>query len=253
MDGKQERLTAKRALVEDLVSGRYFQREGFKSNYLITPRGQRLSRVKLVATVTTKFVNDDESYAFIVLDDGSETIRAKFFQELEDYEKVEEGDLVLCVGKVQEYEGEIYINSEILKQVDDPNLMTLNLAEVAKDLKSLKEDKERLEELREEQPENGEETFAEEVGVERAEGIIKSESLEEEDIFSGGDEEEEDNSELRNEVLEVIEEIDEGEGASYEEIIEEVDAEESQIDNVVNDLLTEGTCFEPRPGKIKKL
>lgn len=252
MDGKQERLTAKRALVEDLVSGRYFRQEGFKSNYLITPRGQRVSRVKLVATVTTKFVNDDESYAFIVLDDETETIRAKFFQDLGDYEKVEEGDLVLCVGKVQEYEGEIYINSEILKEVEDPNLMTLNLVEVVEELKSLEEDKERLEELRDEHPDNGEEVFAEEVGIERAEAIIKAESLEEEDSF-GESEEEEDKSELRNEVLEAIEDIDEGEGASYEDIIDEVEAEESDIDNVVNDLLTEGTCFEPRPGKIKKL
>ncbi len=251
MNGKQERLTAKRALFEDLVSGRYFRREGFKSNYLVTPRGQRISRVKLVATVTTKFVNDDESYAFIVLDDGSETIRAKFFQDLDDYKKVEEGDLVICIGKVQEYEGEIYINSEVLRKADDPNMMTLNLSEVAEQLKSIKKDKERLEELREKHPDNSEEVFAEEVGIQRAEAIIKAEDLGK-DSFDD-EAEEEDKSELRKEVMEAIENIDEGEGASYQDIIDNVDAEENEIDNVVNDLLTEGTCFEPRPGKIKKL
>ncbi len=252
MNGKQERLTAKRALVEDLVSGRYFRREGFKSNYLVTPRGQRVSRVKLIATVTTKFVNDDESYAFIVLDDGTETIRAKFFQDIEDYGKVDEGDLVVSVGKIQEYEDEIYINSEILKRADDPNLLTLNLVEVIEEISILDEAKKRLEELREKHPENSEEVFAEEVGIEMAEAIIKSKDLDG-DSFEESDEDDEDKAEIRKEVLEAIESIDEGEGASYQEIIDTVDAEESDIDNVVNDLLTEGTCFEPRPGKIKKL
>lgn len=252
MDGKQKRLTAKRAIAEDLISGRYFRREGFKSNYLVTPRGQRVSRIKTVATVTTKFVNDDESYAFVVLDDGTETIRAKFFQDLENYEKVEEGDLVIVVGKVQEYEGEIYVNPEIVRKVEDPNLLNLNLAEVTEELKSLEKDKERLEELEDKYPENHEKVFAEEVGIERAEAILKSRELDAES-FEETETEEEDKSELRKDVLEVIEDVDEGEGASYQVIIEEVDAEENEIDSVVNELLTEGTCFEPRPGKIKKL
>ncbi len=250
MDGKQKRLTAKRALAEDIVDGRYFRREGFKSNYLVTPRGQRLSRVKIVATVVSTFVNDDGSYAFLVLDDGTETIRAKFFQELDDFESVEEGDLVLVIGKVQEYEGEIYINPEIVRKVDDPNLLSLNMAEIAEELGELKRDKERLKELKEEMDEGYEEMFAEEVGIDRAEAILKSKDLDEEE---DKDDEKEDKSELRKEILEAIEGIDDGEGASYQEIIDEVDAEENDIDSVVNDLLTEGTCFEPRPGKIKKL
>ncbi len=253
MDGKQKRLTARRAIAEDLINGRYFRREGFKSNYLITPRGQRVSRIKMVATVTTKFVNDDGTYAFVVLDDGTETIRAKFFQDLENFEKLEEGDLVTVIGKVQEYEGEIYVNPEILKIVDDSNLLSLNLAEVASELKSLEDDRKRLEELRDKYPDNHEEVFAEEVGIERAEAILKSEELDREDFDEGEEADDEDKSELRKEVLDVIENIDEGEGASYQDIIDEVDAEENDIDSVVNDLLTEGTCFEPRPGKIKKL
>jgi len=250
MEGKQKRLTARRALAEDLVNGKYYTREGFQSNYLITPRGQRISRVKIVGTVATKFVNDEESYAFIVLDDGTETIRAKFFQDLGDYEKVDEGDLVMVIGKLREYEDEIYINPEVVREVEDPNLMTLNLSEVVRELARLKKDKEKMEELKEENPDGYEDMLADEIGAERARGLLEAEGVEGE---VSTDEEEEEDSELRKEVLGSIEDIDEGEGASYQEIIDEVDAEESKIDNVINDLLTEGTCFEPRPGKIKKL
>lgn len=251
MPENQKRLTAKRALAEDLVSGSYFTREGFQSNYLITPRGQQVSRVKVIGTVVTKFVNDDESYAFIVIDDGTETIRAKFFQELEDFKEVEEGDLVMVIGKLREYEDEIYINPEIVKQVGDPNLITLNLSEIASELKHLQEDRERLEELKEESPEEYEEKLAEEIGEERARSLLKAEAP----GGGGGEEKEEEmeDSELKKEILGVIDDLDEGKGASYQDIIDEIDADEKKIDEVINDLLTEGTCFEPRPGRIKKL
>ncbi|MFP4115771.1 MAG: OB-fold nucleic acid binding domain-containing protein [Candidatus Aenigmatarchaeota archaeon] len=251
MEGKQKRLTAKRALAEDLLNGEYHTREGFQSNYLVTPQGQRVSRVKIVATVATKFVSDDENYAFIVLDDGTETIRTKFFQDLKDFKKVEEGDLIVVVGKLREYEEEVYVNPEVVRKVEDPNTLTLNLAEVARGLSEVEKDKEIMEELKENNPDSYEGLLADEIGVERARALLRSEELEE-DISSGKEEGEED-SELRNEVLETIEEVDEGEGASYQEMIEKIDAEEEKIDNVINDLLTEGTCFEPRPGKIKKL
>lgn len=252
MDEKQKRLTARKALIEDLVNGEYYTREGFKSNYLITPRGQRLSRVKIIGTVVTKFVNDDETYAFFVLDDGTETIRAKFFQDLSNFRKVEEGDLVTAVGKLREYEGEIYINPEVVKEVDDPNFLTLNVAEIAKNLKELKKDKKRLEQLKEDHPDSYEEKLAGEIGQERARAILETEEVEEGEKETP-EEEPEEKKKLKNEILNTIDEVDEGEGASYQEIIKNVGAEENEIDEVINDLLTEGTCFEPRPGKIKKL
>lgn len=251
MDGKQKRLTAKRSLIEDLVKGEYFTREGFKSNYLITPRGGKVSRVKVVGTVMTKFVNDDESYAFIVLDDGSETIRAKFFQDLSDFEKVEEGDLVKVIGKLREYEDEIYINPEVVKPVEDSNSLTLHLSEVAEELNGIKEDRERLEELKEKYPDNYKEQLSEELGEEEARILLDS-------VSGGGiseekEEEEPQNGELKKDILDLIDDLDEGQGASYQDIIDELDEEEGKIDEVINDLLTEGTCFEPRPGRIKKL
>lgn len=252
MEGKQKRLTAKKALVEDLIGGDYFTQEGFKSNYLITPRGQRVSRAKIMGTVVTKFINDDESYAFIVVDDGTETIRGKFFQDMSKFKKIDEGDLVTVIGKVREYEGEIYLNPEIVKEVEDPNYLTLHLAEVASELKKLHEGKKILEKLKEEHPDNYGEVLADEIGEERARSLLMKESADTGKIEET-EEGKERNGEFKKKIIKIIEKLDEGQGASYQDIIEEVEEDEKKIDEVINDLLTEGTCFEPRPGRIKKL
>lgn len=253
-DGDQKRLTARKVLAEDLINGEYHTREGFQSNYIITPRGERVSRANLVGTVMVKFINDDGTYGFLVLDDESETVRGKFFQNMTLLEKVEEGDLVQMIGKAREYEGEIYVNPEIVRVVEDPNYMTLHLAEITRKLKDLKEARDRIEELKEEDPDNYKDKAADELGGETVRNILSSEELSVSEFDAGSSKEEEEKAgEVKSDVLEAIEELDEGKGASYQEITDSLDYDESVIEEVINDLLTDGTCFEPRPGKIKKL
>jgi hypothetical protein len=50
-----------------------------------------------------------------------------------------------------------------------------------------------------------------------------------------------------------VEELDKEDGADYSEIAEKVDAPEDQLEDTINSLLSEGTFYEPQPGKIKKL
>ncbi len=54
-------------------------------------------------------------------------------------------------------------------------------------------------------------------------------------------------------VLNMIEKLDDGDGADYSAIIEELDLAEDEVESVINDLLSDGTCYEPKPGRIKKL
>ncbi|MFB6088953.1 MAG: OB-fold nucleic acid binding domain-containing protein, partial [Candidatus Aenigmatarchaeota archaeon] len=134
-----KRLPAKKVMIEDIVNGNYFQKEGFESNYVLTPMGRKVSRVNLLGTVMKKFINDDGDYGFIVIDDESETIRAKVFQNTSILEGVEEGQLVKVIGKVREYNDELYLNLEHVKELEDPNWLTLRLLEVYKTEKELKE------------------------------------------------------------------------------------------------------------------
>lgn len=252
MNGNQERLTARKVILKDIVNGRYFNQEGFKSNYLITPRGQRVSRVNVVGTVMTKFVTDDENYGFFVLDDETETVRVKFFQDLGMMDKADEGDMVRVIGKLREYDGEIYVNPEVVHTVDDPNHMTLHMTEVAKSIEQLENIKEDIEQMKSDDPDTFKKKAKDKYDEETVEAILNS-SESSGEIGGETDTEDDDLSDLKEEVLEIIENEDDGEGTPYQDITENVDADEQKVDEVINDLLTEGTCFEPRPGKIKKL
>jgi len=113
---QQKRQTAKMTDTDELNKGKYFQREGFEPNFLLTVDGRRLSRARLVGTVVDSFINDDETYGSLTIDDGNDTTQIKFFNELDQLKDYEVGDIIEAVGKVREYQGEIYMNAEILKK-----------------------------------------------------------------------------------------------------------------------------------------
>lgn len=58
---------------------------------------------------------------------------------------------------------------------------------------------------------------------------------------------------IENDILDVIEKEDTGEGVSYEVLRDEVDHKEEEIKDGVNSLLSEGTIYENRPVKVQKL
>lgn len=237
--------------MKDVVEGKYYTQEGFKSNYLITSRGEKVSRVNVLGTVMMKFITEDENYGFLVVDDETETIRAKFFQDLGLLESVEEGEIVRVIGKIREYDGEIYINPEIVKPVQNPNHLTLWMAELADKLGELNSAKEDIRQMKEEDPEGFKEQAIDKYGEERVEAVLNLDPST--TTEADGDEADEEFAKLKEDILNIIEEQDSGEGTAYQDITDNVDVDEQKVDEVINDLLTEGTCFEPRPGKIKKL
>ena len=78
----KKRLVAKRVKIRDIVKGKYFKQEGFEPNYVITDYGLKVSRISIVATIVDIYTNDDRTYGAITFDDGTEIIRAKYFQDL---------------------------------------------------------------------------------------------------------------------------------------------------------------------------
>jgi RPA family protein len=115
------RLPAKKVRIVDLINGKFFpgSKEGMKPSFLITQQAEKVSRVNIVASVTEKFLSENENYGTLTLDDGSEAIRAKVFREKVNLIKeIEPGDIVLVIGKLKEYLGELYINIELAKKVD---------------------------------------------------------------------------------------------------------------------------------------
>ncbi|MFH1364202.1 MAG: OB-fold nucleic acid binding domain-containing protein [Candidatus Aenigmatarchaeota archaeon] len=203
-----ERMTAKKVRISDIMSGRWVKKEGMEPSFVVTNYGDKVSRARILSTIVAKFISEDGNFASITLDDGTETIRAKTFKTIKPIEGLDVGIVVDVIGKVKEYNGEVYIIPEIIKRIEDPNQETLRLLEIKKNLRG----KDELE-----QPE----------------------------------EQEEDRDKLRKDILTVV--VSSKDGASYDDIMNKIKGDSEQIESVINELLAEGICYEPTPGKIRKI
>lgn len=245
---QQKRQTAKLTTTKELNSGKYFQREGFEPNFLLTPRGRRLSRARLVATVVDTFVNDDETYGSITLDDGKDTVQVKFFNELDKMKEFEAGDIVEVVGKVREYQGQVYLDAEVLKDVGLAKelLHQLRYKKAMEEWSQIRETVRQLDDSGKDQ-EDIEKEMAGKLDEDEVDAILQSFG----EDFGSTDSPDIEN--LERDVLDAVENLDEGEGADYSDIVEELDEPEDKLEDTINSLLSDGTCYEPKPGKIKKL
>ncbi|MHA2002618.1 MAG: hypothetical protein ACW975_01370 [Candidatus Thorarchaeota archaeon] len=121
----RERMTAVRAAVVDIVNGTYGEDNG---PHVVSPYGVELRRVALVGLIVDQY--SGEGFASITIDDGTETIRAKAWGgEAGSLDKVQMNILALIVGKIREYEGELYVVPEIVRELDDPNYLTIHRME----------------------------------------------------------------------------------------------------------------------------
>jgi hypothetical protein len=236
-----ERMTAKKVRVSDLMGGRWVKREGMEPSFVVTDSGEKISRARLLGTVVARFMSEDGNFASITLDDGTETIRAKTFKTVKPLDEFKAGDLVDLVGKVREYNGEIYVMPEVIARVQDPNLEVMRRLELirkARDLKAGPGDA---------GGEAGEEAPKPQGPGEEA----GKEAPETEDSGEEDKKKEEDDAKLRREILAVIESGPEG--VEYKVILERVKAPETRVESVLNEILAEGICYEPTPGKVKKI
>lgn len=215
-----ERSTAIKVRIKDIQEGEYVRAN---PNYVLTPCGERITRARVMATVVARFVSEDERYASITLDDGSDTISVRAFRdEVEFIKKIKEGDLVDVIGKIKEYEGEKYLTAECIRVIDDPNW------ELVRKLELL------LKEREKEKPGKEEET-----GIEVEEIKLESE-----------DEEEKDKKLV---ILNLIEELDEGEGVKYITLLKESGFDEEELESVLTELMQEGEIYEPKIGRFKRV
>ena len=230
--------------IKDINSGRYVAQEGFNPNYVLTKFGLRLSRVRVLATVVDKFISETGKFASITLDDGTDTIRAKVFStQVPMYESIAVGSEVDLIGRLKEYQGEVFVAPEIITAVVDNNFHLL------RELELRRQDKE-TEEKRKIILENQKQTS----DVAELERVMRERhGIQPEEVEAMLQVQEEPEDSKKDDILKLIEKMDGGAGCDYSELIAASGLPEDVIDTVVNELLSDGVCFEPRPGKIKKL
>lgn len=199
-----ERQTAKKTDIASLTKGTWVKKEGMEPSYIETGHGERVSRARILGTIVGKFVAEDGNFASVTLDDHTDTLRLKTFKTTKPLDSVEVGQIVDAIGKIREWNGEIYMIPEVVCPVD-PNMELLRKVEIAAKIKEM----------------------------------------------PSKEEVQEDKEDLRTKILNSIGK--EKDGISYDALLKEAGADEEASEKVINDLLAEGVCYEPTPGKIKKI
>jgi len=242
------RQTTVRVRISDVVNSKFIRKEGMEPSYVLTELGQKISRAHLLGTIVDKFMSEDGNYSSITIDDDSDSIRVKAFREDSNiFDNFEIGDLVIVIGKVREYADENYIIPEIIKKVADPNYEILHRLEV---LKQFAKQKKVLEEIKKEKNKFSDveelKKYAEKkygVDTEAVESVVETLTAEEES-------EEKDYKPL---VLETLDKLDKGEGVEFKKLLDESKLPENTFEEVINELLSDGICFEPKPGILKRV
>lgn len=233
-----QRMTAKKVRISDIVKGRWEKKEGMVPSFVVTPDGEEVSRARIMGTVVSVFIAEDGNFASLTIDDATETIRAKTFKTTKPVDSFGVGNMVDVIGKVREYNGEIYIIPEIVTRIEDPNFELLRKLEISIKAGDRKTDSSK---------EGSGDGDSGETGMK---GSAKTKDRESK-TGKAGNTGKDARGDLKREVIRFIESG--SDGVEYGKILEKIKAKEADIESVVNEILAEGICYEPTPGKIKKI
>jgi len=242
------RQTKSHARISDIINGNFIRKEGFEPSYVLTDLGQRIYRAYLIGTIVDKFMSENGNYSSITIDDDSDSIRVKAFREqVNIFDNLNVGDLVMLIGKVRNYADENYIIPEIVKKITDPNLESLHKLEV---LKELTFHKKALETIKKEK-----ENFDD---VEKLKRYVKKQhrinaELVDSILETLTNVEETKEKDYKPLLLETLDRLDEGEGVEFRKLLEESKLPENAFEEVINEILSDGICFEPKPGIMKRV
>jgi RPA family protein len=252
MNVENKRMTAEKCAIGTIGNGMFVKQDGFDPSYVLSKTGKKLSRVRTMATIVDKFVAQDSKYASVTLDDGTGTIRAKAFKPIILISNLEKGDIVDMISKIRMYNEEIYLMPETVFKLDNPNMITLRKAELCK---QAEKDEKKRELIMDGKKMTSD--FDELKSLMQKKHNISSEEVEAflmtENMPKTREEKETEDSGEKEKIIELIKKLDSGTGCDYSLIIKESGLPENKIEAIINDLLEDGTCFEPRPGIIKLL
>jgi len=242
------RQTTSRARISDIINGNFVRKEGLEPSYILTDLGQKISRAYLIGTIVDKFMSENGNYSSITIDDDSDSIRIKAFREqVNIFDNFNVGDLVMVIGKIRNYADENYIIPEIVKKITDPNLESLHKLEVLKQtvlhkkaFKKIKDEKEKFADV-----EKLKKYAKKQYGIdsEIVDSILETFTIKEEA-------KEKDYKPL---LLETLDRLDNGEGVEFRKLLEESKLPENIFEEAINEILSDGICFEPKPGIIKRV
>jgi hypothetical protein len=251
----RRRIPSSRIYLSDLVDGYYIEQEGdFDPNYILTPSGEKVYRAKAVATIVAgPYFSDDNSYARLLLDDGTGIAWGAAFRERAQLLKgMTRGDLVQLIAKPREWQDNKQLNIEVIAKIDAP-FYILSRAETVLHALRFREEAARARNLLETSG-----------SMRRARELAKEENIDLE-VLEGVDElsylrEKEKEETIDVEKLEVVKKRiadvmqmlqTEDAGVELDVLIAELDQEftSAEVEEGLKELLSDGDVYEPSVGK----
>jgi RPA family protein len=234
----QKRQVAVKLRVSDILSGRYVVEEGWNPNYVLTKDGRKASRVNLLGVVISN-PSVEVNYRSAMLDDGSGNISVRSFDETDMFQGISLGDAVFVIGRPRQYGNEIYIMPEIVKNVKNKIWIEVR----KKELEKLSGNAAAINPANpaastaENEPQPFHSASEEVVG----DGIAEDNT----------EETKQEDQSPQQRIYSLIKELDNGEGALFEEILEKSGL--AGAETIISRLLMEGEIFEIGKGKLKVL
>ncbi len=94
---------------------------------------KRIIRVNIIGNVIEKYDSTGEKrYSFLTLDDGSGQIKIKAFgDDIERLENLSQGQTIVTIGVLRNFNNEVYISPEIVR-IQDPKYLLVRKIELEK-------------------------------------------------------------------------------------------------------------------------
>jgi len=121
-----KRATAYKLKIGDLFKGnKLFDGDRFQSLDIF---GVEVLRVNIIANVIDRYYSNEKQYISLTIDDASGQIRIKIFgDDVNKFSEINQGDSILVIGLLRNYNNELYIIPEIIKKQDPRYLLVRKL------------------------------------------------------------------------------------------------------------------------------
>ena len=233
---------AEKRSIREFQEGKHIEEKDQSPNYILVDENKKIFRINIIATLVHKELRG--SVTSILIDDGSGKIILRIFEENKAVFHLEVGDVVQVIGKIRVFNQEKYVFPEIIKKIN-PFWLKVRSLEVQRDKKQTEKEEKPAQKIEPKKSEDKKEIVKETISSKK---IVQD--LDHLEVIS---EEIEENDPLLpfEKLSKLISELDKGEGAMIEEIIERSPLEKTE--ELIEKMLENGDIFQNMPGKVRLL
>lgn len=241
----QKRQVALKVKIADILESNYVKEEGWEPNYMELLDKRKCSRANIIGVVIEVPESTEVGYDHFTIDDGSGSIMVRVFENTAFLKGLSVGAVVLIIGRPRQYQDNKYIVPEIVRKIDNHKWVQVRKLELENQVKNSATRTDKDDAVSHEKITEATETN---IPAEKKELIRESKTITEEKKEAT---ESKSPKDPYHEIIEMIRDLDKGDGADIEEITSSTQIVNS--DTIIESLLREGEIFELRPGRLKVL